>query len=154
MYKIKQAETADIERYIEHRIEFIKYMKGKFADESKFRENTYKFLNKEISSGKVIIYLMEKENEIISSCMVHIVDTLPMADEVYGRMGIVYNVYTKPEYMGNGCGTKLFNMLMDEIKKAGVEKVILKASADGSKLYKKSGFKYAEDIMMLRKSEF
>lgn len=153
MYKIKQAETADIERYIEHRIEFIKYMKGTFADESKFRENTYKFLDREISSGKVIIYLMEKENEIISSCMVHIVDTLPMADEVCGRIGIIYNVYTKPDYMGNGYGTKLFNMLMDKIKKAGVEKVILKASADGSKLYKKSGFKYAEDIMILRKSE-
>ena len=50
------------------------------------------------------------------------------------------NIFTFPEYRGQGIGTKLFEMIVEEAKIRGCKKITLNATDAGRPLYMKYGF--------------
>nr|WP_302417976.1 GNAT family N-acetyltransferase [Blautia marasmi] len=64
-----------------------------------------------------------------------------MPDCLSGKVGTVFNVYTKPGYRRQGMAYRLMEMLLKKAEEAGVTYVDLKATKDGYELYRKLGFK-------------
>ena len=65
-------------------------------------------------------------------------------------MAQLLNVYTQTEFRRKGHATTLLNLLIEEIKKRDVKKIILDYTNDGYMLYQKLGFTRLEHQMMLK----
>lgn len=149
----RKAEIKDIEKYIEHRVEFIESLKGVFQDEKIFRINTKNFLEKSITNNTSIIFIAEEGGKILSSAMAVLYESLPMTYTPNGKCSIIYNVYTIAEYRNKGLAKKLLNMLLDDLHAKGVEEVLIKYTDAGKKVYEKLGFKQLQDYMILNMAD-
>lgn len=143
-----KADKNHIEKYIIHRIEFIKSLGGAFKNEDEFINNTRLFLEQNIPLGNAVIFIAEDNGEIVSSAMAVVYNTLPMSYTPSGKCSIIYNVYTKKAYRGKGYATTLLNMLIKYLKDNNVEEIMIKYTSEGRTLYEKLGFKQLEDYMV------
>lgn len=61
-----------------------------------------------------------------------------------GLYGEVLNVYTDPDYRGNGICTQLLRMMIDHGKRIGLGRIDLSATNEGYPIYNKVGFREKE----------
>ncbi|KYG36762.1 acetyltransferase [Bacillus gaemokensis] len=66
-----------------------------------------------------------------------------------GKEAYILNMYTLPEYRGNGLAKKLLQHCIKECKENGVKRIWLHSSKDGELLYKKMGFTHKTNEMEL-----
>lgn len=59
------------------------------------------------------------------------------------------NMYTRPEYRGNGIAYHTLDFLADEGKKAGISHISLEVTEMGRTLYEKYGYVQMKDKMEL-----
>jgi GNAT superfamily N-acetyltransferase len=64
-----------------------------------------------------------------------------------GKVAYIGNMFTYPEYRNQGIATKLFSLTVDTAKELGCKEILLDATNMGKPLYKKYGFRKAEDAM-------
>ncbi|MDE3838266.1 N-acetyltransferase [Bacillus methanolicus] len=57
-----------------------------------------------------------------------------------GLEAYIMNMYTKPDFRGQGIARSLLEECISYCKSLGVERIWLHASSDGYSLYKKMGF--------------
>lgn len=139
----------EITAFVENRIEFVK-MIGELKEVGLFKVKTTEYIKKNINKDNLLIYIAVKDNEIISSCMLCIFETIPLPSNYSGKTGELLNVYTKKEYRRQGHAAKLIKLLIDEARKKGVGKVNLSYTAGGYPLYKLLGFKKIDNQMEYR----
>ena len=65
-----------------------------------------------------------------------------------GKTAYVSNMYTLPAYRKNGIAGKIVKLLMEEAEGSGVERVLLKPTAQGKPLYQEYGFQQWKDAMV------
>lgn len=58
-----------------------------------------------------------------------------------GKSGYVLGVYTEPAYRGQGCATRMMELLIAEAKRLHLDIVTLSASDMGKPIYEKLGFR-------------
>jgi GNAT superfamily N-acetyltransferase len=58
-----------------------------------------------------------------------------------GRIGYISNVYTLPEWRGQGIAGRLIELLIERARQDGVDKLILTATDLGKGVYERVGFK-------------
>ncbi len=98
--------------------------------------------------------LLEKSlsNSITSKYVINN-ETVGMARLVtdYGYIALIADVIVKPEYQGNGIGTKLINNLLERVKSSledGEAMMIQLLAAHGKKnFYKQFGFKDKKEVV-------
>ncbi len=61
-----------------------------------------------------------------------------------GRKGMVYGVYTMPQYRKQGCAGTLMRMLLDDAKAQRLDVVYLSATEMGKPIYEALGFRLHE----------
>lgn len=64
----------------------------------------------------------------------------------HGRSGWIGNLLVRSGERGRGIGTALFRQALDVLRQEGVDTVWLTASADGRRLYERSGFQSCDRI--------
>lgn len=95
----------------------------------KYYERTAdKYLNKENNIYLLIYYYKNKAAATV--------ELFPTDKETLG----LYGFSTLEKYRGMGIGSSLFTFALNKVKKMGFKKVILQASEDGFRIYKKYGF--------------
>lgn len=145
----RMATVNDIDKFVETRIEFVTLIR-KIDDVQGFRENTREYLRRNIGTENLTIYLAIDKGKIVSSCLASIFTTIPVPSCNSGKSADILNVYTIPEYRRRGIAKKLLIMLIEEMKKSGVNRLVLEATEDGYPLYKQLGFKAEERSMALK----
>jgi GNAT superfamily N-acetyltransferase len=65
-----------------------------------------------------------------------------------GKVAYIMNMYTSPNYRGQGIGTELLRRIVEEAQRCGYRKITLKATDMGESLYKKYGFKAVHGDMV------
>ena len=91
----------------------------------------------------LMVYATRDEIDIVSCAFLLIVEKPMSPSFITGKTGMVFNVYTKPEYRNKGYAKKLMTMMLEDAKTQGVSIIELKATEDGYSLYKSVGF---EDV--------
>ena len=143
---IRQAGLEDIKEISELR-------KKQIQDEGQapdidIDEDLYRYFEKYMRSGELIEWVAEEETEdgggqkgrIIATAAVVFMEYPPSFTNKTGRTGYVANVYTAPEYRGQGIAGQLLEKVEAEAKARGITKMMLNASAMGRKAYLKSGY--------------
>ena len=142
----RRAELSDIKEISEIR-------KKQIQDEGQtpdidIDEDLHRYFEKYMGSGELIEWVAEEDakegsgqkGRIIATAAVVFMDFPPSFTNKTGRTGYVANVYTAPEYRGQGIVGQLLEKVEAEAKARGITKMMLNASAMGRKAYLKSGY--------------
>ena len=77
------------------------------------------------------------------------IEIMPTFSHPTGKRAHLMNVYTAPDYRGQGIARRMVEMLMEEARRRGVTEISLDATASGRPLYRKLGFRDSEECMVL-----
>ena len=90
-----------------------------------------------------------KINEPIGCATLCYMEFIPTFSHPTGKRSHLMNVYTAPDYRGQGIARRMVEMLMEEARRRGVTEISLDATASGRPLYRKLGFRDSEECMVL-----
>ncbi len=136
-----RADLADISELIDLRIAYLKEDHGGMeADmEADLRRRLASYFHEHINRD--LICCIKKEEGKIVSCLFLLTITKPMSPSfVNGRTGMVFNVYTLPEYRHRGCAKELVQEMIQLARVMRLCTIDLKATKAGYGLYKSLGF--------------
>ncbi len=134
----RKATKDDIEQIIDLRIRLLteEAVFEVIDIKKELRDYFYEELNKTI-----IISVAEDEGELVATSAVMIQQYPPSFGNREGLRAYITNVYTAPQYRRKGLGTKLLDILVEEVKNRGLSYIWLWSTKQGVPLYKKYGFK-------------
>ncbi|MGK3723205.1 GNAT family N-acetyltransferase [Priestia megaterium] len=107
------------------------------------------FFTNKMSDGSLVEWIVEDNDEIIATGAIVFYEFPPTYTNKSGKKAYITNMYTKESYRGQGIATKLLTKLVAEAKTAGIIKIWLGASKLGRPVYKKFGFKEADEWLEL-----
>ena len=88
----------------------------------------------------LFIYEIRDGRRIVSCAFLLIVEKPMSPAFINGRTGMVLNVYTCPSDRRKGCAKTIMESLLSEAKKMKISVIELKATEDGTPLYRSVGF--------------
>lgn len=107
------------------------------------------FFTNKMGDGSLIEWIVEDNDEMIATGAIIFFEFPPTYTNKSGKKAYITNMYTKESYRGQGIATKLLTKLVAEAKTAGIIKIWLGASKLGRPVYKKFGFKEADEWLEL-----
>lgn len=90
-----------------------------------------------------------KNGKTIGCATLCYLEMLPTFSHPTGKRAHLMNVYTAPDYRGQGIAHRMVEMLIEEARRRGVTEISLDATASGRPLYRKLGFQDSEECMVL-----
>ncbi|WP_152393108.1 GNAT family N-acetyltransferase [Paenibacillus guangzhouensis] len=149
--KIRIADKADIDQLIRMRWDFtMEYdIDGKLKNEkySDFYHECKEFLLNAIRSGNWSIWIAEEDGKIVSNIYIELIYKVPRPGRVTKPFAYMTNVYTKPEYRGQGIGSKLISNINEWAYEQKYEFIIVWPSDEGVSFYSKNGYKHCKEPM-------
>jgi GNAT superfamily N-acetyltransferase len=149
MSMIRMATIDDIDSLVKLRIQLLNEGNNNIENYNwdKYSEVLRTFYYESLSNGKVIAFLGVENERIVATSMICFYNITPLLHNLEGKMALLTDMYTIPEYRNKGFGMALLNNIMEYAKKSGYLKVILNATDSGRKLYAKYGFKDVDGEM-------
>jgi predicted acetyltransferase len=143
MYFLRKAVHNDIDDLIDFRIKFLSEIQEipSINDMEIFRKSLRKFFLDKMKSKEFIAWLAEMENKIIATSGLSFLQKPPHFINMTGKFAYIMNMYTEPEWRRKGIGGQLLKKSFEEIKKRGIQSVVLHATPYGKPLYEKYGFR-------------
>ncbi|MFX0021326.1 MAG: GNAT family N-acetyltransferase [Candidatus Hermodarchaeota archaeon] len=106
-----------------------------------FLKSLREFFLDKMKLNEFIAWLAEHDNEIIATSGLSFLQKPPHFINMTGKFAYIMNMYTNPEWRRKGIGSALLMKLFEEIKKKGIQSVVLHATPSGRPLYEKYGFR-------------
>ena len=121
------------------------------ADDAEIRANNEAYYKKHLSEGShTACFAIERESGRIIGCGgVCYQEGMPAPGKMSGKNGYLMNIYTLPEFRGEGIGRRIVEFLVDDAKERGAGKIYLESSGIAKKLYHEIGFSDMPDYMKL-----
>ena len=79
-------------------------------------------------------------NMVVGCGGVCLYQEMPSPDNPSGCCAYLMNIYTRPEFRGQGIGKKIVNWLIDQATQRRITKIYLETSVSGRPLYQEMGF--------------
>ena len=141
---IRKAAKPDIELLIKLRLAYLSEDDVVLTadEENKTVELLRGYYLKHIGSDDFIAVIAEVDGKTAAAAFLIIYER-PVNPKYNptGKMGLLLNVLTYPEFRRRGIATKLLEVLIDEAKKADLSFIELSATELGRGVYEKLGFK-------------
>ncbi len=143
MYSLRKANLNDIDILIDFRVTFLKEIQETPPTKEMeiFRKSLKDFFLSKMKSHEFIAWFAESDDEIIATSGLSFLEKPPHFINKTGKFAYIMNMYTKPEWRRKGIGAALLEKLFEEIKKKGIQSVVLHATPSGRSLYEKYGFR-------------
>lgn len=74
---------------------------------------------------------------------------MPSPDNPSGQCAYLMNIYTLPDFRGQGVGKTVVSWLIHQAEQRGITKIYLETSAAGKRLYQDLGFSEMKDYLKL-----
>lgn len=140
--RFRKATLDDLDAVVENRIAFQRVMQQADdpAEIREMRRSLRAFFSRTLPNGVCVFYLAEYEGRIIGSGSTIYREQAGLFGLVDGRTGYIFNMFTLPEYRGNGIAKKIVALLIADAKSRGVEKLELHAAPLAEPIYRSFGF--------------
>lgn len=141
----KEAGKEDIKELIELRIAYMEADFGQVSGQQRacMEKQLPDYFSRKLGEELIAFVAMDGE-KIASAAYLHKIEMPASPLVLSGFYGEVLNVYTRPEYRGNGLCTKLIQKILEYAREKGLARVDLSATREGYPIYKKIGFKERE----------
>ncbi len=150
MIEYRKAQISDIEDLLRVRIDFLYDAKNitTLEEENVIRKSNEEFLKEVLTDGSFIQWLALDNEKIVATSSVSFYRLPPNRSSPTGKTAYIGNMFTYPEYRKKGIATRLFTLILDEVKNHGCKKILLNATDMGRPIYEKFGFKNTVDDMV------
>ncbi|HEX2944925.1 MAG TPA: GNAT family N-acetyltransferase [Clostridia bacterium] len=140
---IRMATINDIDNLVELRIQLLSEAKKNIENYNwdKYSQTLKCYYNDGLLKGKVIAFLAEESGNTVAISIMCFYNICPSLHNLDGKIALITDMYTVPEYRNKGLGYKLLNSIMEHAKNLGYTNVTLNATDSGRILYEKYGFK-------------
>ena len=150
-YKI--ATSADIAELMQIRLEMLREVNDlppdyAFSEEFCSYSRDY-FLNGQHTTVLAVDKKDEENGKTIGCATLCYMEFMPTFSHPTGKRAPLMNVYTAPDYRGQGIARRIVEWLLEEAKCRGITEISLDATASGRPLYRKLGFQDSEECMVL-----
>ena len=108
-----------------------------------------RFVRKHMKDGTCMGVLAEKEGRVIADAVIYIFETMPDEINMAGRTAMLYNVYTVPEFRGQGIMAQMLPEVIKLAREAGAVELKMTAAPKAIPLYERMGFRLNEDAMTM-----
>jgi len=142
MITYRMATPDDLELLTQTRVTFFADVHPEVTDAEKadIYAFTRAYFEETLQDGSYIAFLAFDGDRLIATSGVNFYRTPPNPKNTTGKTAYVSNIYTRPEYRGQGIATRLFAMAAAEAQRHGCGKAVLHATDIGRPLYEKYGF--------------
>ena len=149
-FTLRPTLLADLELHVHQRVVMFADMDygdaaGREWMAAAFRERLRTWL----STGEVRGVLAESEGQVIAGALLQFKEALPNPLSPQAVRGYLFNVYTHPDFRGQGLARRMTNALLDVAKAQGIGMVELHASKDAEALYRSMGFEPTPEFRLI-----
>ncbi|MEH1966722.1 GNAT family N-acetyltransferase [Nostoc sp.] len=142
MFNLRQANLQDLEALIQLRLELLREagdIKG-HSDTTNLAEATRKYLGEKMSVGEFLAWVAEVNNQIVATSGLVFFQRPPYNGNLSGLEAYVMNVYTIPQWRGQGIATALLKEIISFVRATEAKRLWLHATEDGKRIYEKLSF--------------
>ena len=154
IYEYKKATIEDIDELVRTR-SIVLRAANKLSDDvdmSLVEKESYEYYMRALETGEHIAYLVYNNRTFIGAGGVSFYQVMPTYHNPTGKKAYIMNLYTVPEYRGQGIAFHTLDLLVKDAREQGVTQIALEATDMGRLLYEKYGFVKMEDEMELKHS--
>ncbi len=154
IYEYKKATIEDIDELVRTR-SIVLRAANKLSDDvdmSLVEKESYEYYMRALETGEHIAYLVYNNGTFIGAGGVSFYQVMPTYHNPTGKKAYIMNMYTVPEYRGQGIAFHTLDLLVKDAREQGVTQIALEATDMGRLLYEKYGFVKMEDEMELKHS--
>ena len=115
------------------------------------RRNNERYYKTHLEEGAhTACFAVDKETGAIVGCGgICYQKEMPSPDNLSGTNGYLMNIFSLPEWRGQGIGRKIIEFLIQDAQSRGTEKIYLESSEMAKNLYYEIGFFDMEDYLKL-----
>lgn len=139
---VRLARHDDIEQLVEMRRDFTfeDHEPDVTVGRPAFEDECRAFLADAIASGRWQIWVAQRGDQVVAHAFVALVDKVPRPIRENARIAYLTNVYTRPDFRGQGIGTEIIRRAQAAARDADVELIIVWPSHESIEFYKREGF--------------
>ena len=156
LFRLRLARPADAETIAWHRARMFQDM-GELPSNlfETFRAKSRDRLHDALAHGEYVGWLASPENDsntIVGGAGVHLHRTLPhplsRSALAEGRLGVIGNVFTEPEWRRRGVAEMLLRRIIEWARAERLDRLVLHASEEGRALYERLGFVTSNEMRL------
>ena len=150
MIQYKIATSEDIAELMAIRLEMLREVND-LPPDYVFSEDFCSYSRDYFLNGQhtTMLAVDEEDGNTIGCASMCYIELMPTFSHPTGKRAHLMNVYTAPDYRGQGMARRMVGMLIEEARRRGVTEISLDATASGRPLYRKLGFQDSEECMVL-----
>ena len=108
-----------------------------------------RFVWKHMQDNTCLGVVAEDEGKVIADAVIYLFETMPDEVNVKGLTAMLYNVYTLPEYRGQGIMARMLPEVIRLAREAGAVELKMTAEKKAIPLYERMGFHVNDDAMKM-----
>ena len=108
-----------------------------------------RFVWKHMQDNTCLGVVAEDEGKVIADAVIYLFETMPDEVNVPGLTAMLYNVYTLPEYRGQGIMAQMLPEVIRLAREAGAVELKMTAEKKAIPLYERMGFHVNDDAMKM-----
>ena len=143
---IRKIIPADIESIVNMRMRMLDETTDESMPEG-LDAQIRRFVRKHMKDGTCMGVLAEQNGQAIADAVIYLFETMPDEINMVGRTAMLYNVYTVPEFRGQGIMAQMLPVVIDLAREAGAMELKMTAAPKAIPLYERMGFHVNEDAM-------
>ncbi len=148
---IRQATTDDIDQLVQLRLLLFEEIEEIVQNISVdvIRQATRAYLAKSLPQRTFLAWVAESENHIVATSGLVLFERLPAPGNLSGQEAYILNMYTLPQWRGQGLATALLQEILRFAKETSIRRLWLNATQSGKPVYEKAGFLAESSAMEL-----
>lgn len=150
MIEYRKADIIDAETLARVRMDFLCEANGVTGDAEKQQlfKNNYAYFTDALADESFLAWLALDDGRVAATSGVSLYRHPPNKDCPSGSIAYISNMFTYPQYRGQGLATKLFELIVAEAEDRGCGKIWLNATESGRPIYEKFGFTHVSGDMV------
>ena len=146
MITIREISNKDIPQLVNMRLRMLEETTDEELPEG-LDKQIRRFVRKHMEDGTCRGAVAEKKGKVVADAVIYLFETMPDEINIVGRTAMLYNVYTLPEYRGQGIMAKMLPEVIRLAREAGAKELKMTAATKAIPLYERMGFRVNDDAM-------
>ena len=105
-----------------------------------FDEAFVRLVSDGIEAGRWVVWVAEVDGEIVSNAFVGVIDKIPRPIAELPAIGYLTNVFTRPEFRGQGLGSRVLDAVTAWARDSDIELLVVWPSEASVAHYERHGF--------------
>ena len=148
MITIREISNKDIPQLVNMRLRMLEETTDEELPEG-LDKQIRRFVRKHMEDGTCRGVVAEKKGKVVADAVIYLFETMPDEINIVGRTAMLYNVYTLPEYRGQGIMAKMLPEVIRLAREAGAKELKMTAAQKAIPLYERMGFHVNDDVMKM-----